>query len=71
MSTAQIPLNEAFDRAMRERGLTGVDLARQTGLTLQTIYNIRKLRVRPHRATIKKLCDALGKTAEELGFGVC
>jgi len=71
MNVEQIPLNEALDRAMRERGLTGVALARKTGLTLQTICNIRRLRVRPHRRTIEKISEALDKTAEELGFGVC
>ena len=60
---------ENLNRIMKERGISGTELARRSGIQQQTIHRITSGRVKePRRSNVRKLAAALNVTTSEL-FG--
>lgn len=53
------PTNKFYD-FRRSNGASRVDVARATGITVRTIYNIENGRFNPSYATITRLADFYG-----------
>jgi DNA-binding Xre family transcriptional regulator len=56
-----------LDKIMKEKKITNIGLARQTGLHVKTIRELRKLGCENARySTLRKLCDVLKVKGYEL-----
>lgn len=56
-----------LDKIMKEKKITNLELARQTGLHVKTIRELRKLGCEHARySTLRKLCEVLGVKGYEL-----
>lgn len=63
----KVQINEAvLSKALFDKGWDLRDLARQSGLSIQTVYNVCSKRSYPRMNTIKALANALGVPQTEL-----
>lgn len=63
----KVRINEAvLSKALFDKGWDLRDLARQSGLSMQTVYGVCSKRSYPRMSTIKALANALGVPQTEL-----
>ena len=62
-------VNERIGELLAEKGWTGYELSKQTGLSTNTIYEWTKGRSVPSLSNIVKICEAFGITLRQFFFG--